>query len=705
MACRGGFTLASQSERKAEPKARRTTDFVGRYPWGALGIFGIILILVYSLLFFTPGANTPKLGIDLQGGTRVTLVPQGGEPTPQQLDQARTILENRVNGMGVSGAEVVTDGNTLVITVPGEDTAQARNLGQTSQLVFRTVSQPAAPQVDQIMPTLTDMANRWVSYRLVTPEKANEVLKQYHDLLNQQAAQNGGEEAAPATGEAPTVTAEPLPEPKNSIEEQKRRDEVFDMMLKDRQSTEGATQMAAAALMECSEENTHDPIAGGDDLSKPLVACYPEMGQPLLLGPSPLLVGEPEDGRRLTGNEIDTNRPINGGINPQTAQNEVVFTFKSDNGETGSETWAKLTQEYLNKQVAVTLDSQIISAPQVQSATPVGSSTMITGMKNEEEAKTLANNLQYGALPLSFVGENGERGGTTTVIPPTLGAASLRAGLIAGLIGLLAVAVFSLVNYRLYGLLAMFTLVASGTLVYGSLVLLGRWIGYSLDLAGVAGLIIGIGTTADSFVVLYERIKDEIRDGRTFRSAVPRGWDRARKTIISGNFVSVIAAVVLYILAVGDVKGFAFTLGLTTVFDLAVTFFVTAPLVILASRKKFFAKASVNGLGKVYELVEQRRAAGEQLAADTGWYNQRMLAKRNAGATDGESVSDEDGNIESTATSEAPESNMIADDRPSSLITLEESIANEPKVPEHLRAPLLDDGSPDGSHIVNQEEK
>lgn len=697
--------MASQSEREAEHKARHTTDFVGRYPWGALGIFGIILILVYSLLFLTPGANTPKLGIDLQGGTRVTLVPQGGEPTPQQLDQARTILENRVNGMGVSGAEVVTDGNTLVITVPGEDTAQARNLGQTSQLVFRTVAQPSAPQLDQIMPTLTDMANRWLTYGVVTPEKANEVLKQYHDLMNQQGNAAEGEEATAAAGDAPTVDAEPLPEPKNSIEEQKRRDEVFDMLLEDRQSSDAATQMAAAGLMECSEDSTHDPIAGGDDLSKPLVACYPEMGQAMLLGPSPLLVGEPEDGRRLTGNEIDTNRPINGGINPQTAQNEVVFTFKSENGETGSETWAQLTQEYLNKQVAVVLDSQIISAPQVQSATPVGSSTMITGMKNEEEAKTLANNLQYGALPLSFVGENGERGGTTTVIPPTLGAASLRAGLIAGLIGLLAVAIFSLANYRLYGVLAMFTLVASGTLVYGSLVLLGRWIGYSLDLAGVAGLIIGIGTTADSFVVLYERIKDEIREGRTFRSAVPRGWDRARRTIITGNFVSVIAAVVLYILAVGDVKGFAFTLGLTTVFDLAVTFFVTAPLVILASRKKFFAKASVNGLGKVYELVEQRRAAGEHLEADTAWYNHRMLAKRNGEAAGSSEGTGSTKVTVDTEADDAPESRMIADDRPSALITLEESIANEPQVPEHLRKKLVDDDTPTGPNNSGQEEK
>ena len=143
-------------------------------------------------------------------------------------------------------------------------------------------------------------------------------------------------------------------------------------------------------------------------------------------------------------------------------------------------------------------------------------------------------------------------------------------------------------------------------LVYGALVLLGRLIGYSLDLAGIAGLIIGIGATADSFVVLYERIKDEIRHGRTFRSAVPHAWDRAKQTIVTGNFVTLIASVVVYFLAVGEVKGFAFTLGLTTVFDLVVTYLLTAPLVILASRKPWAAKPAFNGLGKVFEVVKQR---------------------------------------------------------------------------------------------------
>ena len=186
----------------------------------------------------------------------------------------------------------------------------------------------------------------------------------------------------------------------------------------------------------------------------------------------------------------------------------------SRDGEQGSATWSDLTNQYLQQQIAITLDSEVISAPVIQAATPVGSATSITGDFTQTEAQELANNLRYGALPLSFAGENGERGGTTTTVPPSMGAASLQAGLIAGAVGILLVAVFAFAYYRLFGAVSLFTLFVAGLLVYGSLVLLGRWIGYSLDLAGIAGLIIGVGTTADSFVVFYERIKDEVREGR-----------------------------------------------------------------------------------------------------------------------------------------------------------------------------------------------
>ncbi len=244
----------------------------------------------------------------------------------------------------------------------------------------------------------------------------------------------------------------------------------------------------------------------------------------------------------------------------------------------------------------------MVSAPEVREPIP-GGRTQITGQFNDTTARELANQLKYGSLPLSFESSEAE------TVSATLGLTSLRAGLIAGAIGVALVLVYSLLYYRVLGLLTTLSLVASGAMVYAILVLLGRYIGYTLDLAGIAGLIIGIGTTADSFVVFFERIKDEIREGRSFRSAVPRGWARARKTIISGNAVGLLASVVLYILAVGQVKGFAFTLGLTTVLDIVVVFLVTWPLVYLASKSTILAKPALNGLGAVQQVARERRAA------------------------------------------------------------------------------------------------
>ena len=593
----------SVTTRREKPGAQRA------WPKRALALFALILAVVWALVLFTGDRQaSPKLGIDLQGGTRVTLVPQGEEPTADQLAQARVILENRVNGMGVSGASVVTDGNTLVITVPGEDTSQARSVGQTSQLLFRPVATPATPDMGALADVLGDMANRWVELGIVTQEQAESSITTVIDAVNQQ--QPEGTDPV----EAPEVTATPLPEPSNSIESTERRQEITEQLRADRQSTDPTVQAAASTLLRC--DSPTDPLAGSDEADLPLVTCEPDTGQVYLLDPAPLLSGvTDEDGPRLTGNEIDTSRAITGGFNPQTGQMEINFAFKTDGPNSGSQTWSDLTNQYLQQQIAITLDSRVISAPVIQSATPFGSATSITGSFTQEEAAELANNLRYGALPLSFAGEDGEPGGTAQSVPASLGVASLQAGLIAGVVGLILVAIFVFAYYRLFGIISLVTLFTAGLLVYGSLILLGRWIGYSLDLSGVAGLIIGIGTTADSFVVFYERVKDEVREGRTFRSAAQHGWDRAKRTIVTGNMVTLIGAVVIYFLAVGEVKGFAFTLGLTTVFDLVVTFLVTAPLMLLAARKPFFAKPSVNGMGKVFELAAAKRREAQAAPA------------------------------------------------------------------------------------------
>ncbi|WP_300906592.1 protein translocase subunit SecD [Corynebacterium stationis] len=593
----------SAPNRGAISKSNRT------WPKRALALFGLIVILLYALILFTGERSlSPKLGIDLQGGTRVTLVPQGEEPTQDQLAQARTILEQRVNGMGVSGAEVVTNGNTLVITVPGEDTTQAQAVGATSQLLFRPVAEQPNPDPAALGETIEEMANRWVEFDLISVDGANQVLKQVHDAINP-TTDDEGEAADEADSDAPTVTAEPRPEPENSLEAADRRDEMTEMLLKDRQSEDPTVQAAALSLMQCDAAT--DPLAGADDPALPFVTCDYDNQAPYLLEPAPLLAGiEDPEGTRLTGNEIDTNSPINGGLNSQSGQMEISFSFQTGDGPTGSDTWAKLTDEYLQKQIAITLDSAVISAPVIQGVTPYGSATSITGQFTQEQAQSLANNLRYGALPLSFTGEDGESGGTTEIVPPSLGKTALEAGLIAGVVGLLLVAAYSIYYFRALAGVSLITLVAAAILTYGSIVLLGRWIGYSLDLSGIAGLVIGIGATADSFVVYFERIKDELLEGRTFRSAATKAWERARATIITGNVVTLIGAVVVYMLAVGEVKGFAFTLGLTTVFDIVVSFLVMAPLMQIAARRPAFAKPSMNGLGGMFALVEERREQG-----------------------------------------------------------------------------------------------
>ena len=257
------------------------------------------------------------------------------------------------------------------------------------------------------------------------------------------------------------------------------------------------------------------------------------------------------------------------------------------------------------------LDGAVVSQPpRIQG--PIYGPTQISGQFSQQRAQDLASVLRYGSLPLSF------ESGQAQTVSATLGLASLEAGLIAGAIGLVLVFVYCLFYYRLLGLLTILSLGLSGVIVYAVLILLGRWIGFTLDLSGVAGLIISIGITADSFVIFFERLKDEMREGRTFRAAVPRSWERARRTILTADAVSFLAAAVLYILAIGDVRGFAFTLGMSTVLDLIVVFLVTHPLVILVSRSKSLGRPGLSGLGAVARIGQRRRQSQDNGAAVKG---------------------------------------------------------------------------------------
>ena len=233
-------------------------------------------------------------------------------------------------------------------------------------------------------------------------------------------------------------------------------------------------------------------------------------------------------------------------------------------------------------QAAIVLDGLVISAPRINEAILTGSA-QITGGFTQADATDLANVLKYGALPLAF--DRGE----VQQISPTLGSDQLHAGLLAGGLGLLLVILYSLLYYRGLGLVSVGSLLVAGVVTTLSFLLLGKWIGFTLTLAGIAGAIVSIGITADSFIVYFERLRDEVRDGRSLRTAVETGWARARRTIIVADSVSLIASILLYFFAVGSVRGFAFTLGLTTLVDLIVVFFFTKPLVSFLSRVSFYA--------------------------------------------------------------------------------------------------------------------
>lgn len=563
------------------------------HPVRYLALFGVLVVALYALVFFTGDKSaTPKLGIDLQGGTRVTLTartPDGSAPSQDSLKQAQEIIETRVNGLGVSGSEVVVDGDNLVITVPGDDSAQARSLGQTARLYIRPVTgsidvatrdanrtaTPEAPAAET--PTTDAPAPEAPADGTQTPQN--------RPFLAQDPTTPEATPAPQTTTPAPTGDA-----PSDGTDEGDAAAAEIAAARALRQSSDPTVQQQAVANLDCS---VADPLRGNDDPTLPLVACSQDGLNIYLLGPS-----------IIDGQEIADASSV---FNSQQSRHEISLSFKT----TGSNTWAEFTSANIGKQAAFTLDSKVVSAPTIQGATPAGSATSITGSFTAESAKELANTLKYGSLPLSFAASEAE------TVSATLGLASLQAALIAGAVGLVLVLLYCLVYYRMLGVLTALSLILSGVMVYAIMVLLGRYIGFTLDLAGMAGLIIGIGMTADSFVVFFERIKDEMREGRSFRSAVPRGWARARRTILSGNAVSFIAAAVLYVLAVGQVRGFAFTLGLTTILDVIVVFLVTWPLVSMASRSAFWSKPSVNGLGAVQEVARERKVAAAASAKET----------------------------------------------------------------------------------------
>jgi preprotein translocase subunit SecD len=552
-------------------------------------LFGAIVVVLYALVFGTGNHQpSPKLGIDLKGGTRVVLTARtldGKPPTSDSLKQAKQIIEQRVNGIGVSGSKVVVQGDNIVITVPGDQGEQAKTLGETAKLNFRKVikeapgntpaQQPQQGQVGKSKSRAPSGSSSGAVPSGTSPSGSSAPKPQGAPMPR--AADNSGNSSPPSTSPPPSAQKQQNPG------ETAKSENAIAKARKLRQSKDKQTHQKALATLNCAPGHK-DVLRGNSDPSLPLVTCG-KQGNKFVLAPV-----------FLKGTQVDD---ANATPNNRGAGFEVNLAFKAS----GSKKWADFTSNNVGKQAAIVLDTEVVSAPRIDSPILNGHAA-IYGHFNQKQAQNLANVLKYGSLPLSFDTSNAQ------TVSATLGLVSLKAGLIAGAIGLFLVFLYCLLYYRALGVLTMASLILSFALVYAVLVLLGRWIGYSLDLSGVAGVIISIGVTADSFVVFFERLKDEVREGRSFRSAVPRSWVRARRTILYADAVVFLAAVVLYILAVGDVQGFAFTLGMSTLLDLVIVFLVTHPLVALASRSKLLSKPSLSGLGGVQRGLTRPATAG-----------------------------------------------------------------------------------------------
>ncbi len=509
------------------------------------------------------GVNTPKLGLDLQGGTTVTLVPsvvpgEVGKITDDSINEAVDIISARVNGAGVAEAEVAAQGSgeqaVIVVSVPGltEDDL-VEQVGQTASLGFRPVldAQPSVPPTPTPTPSTTDKPG-------TNGDKKNS---------DKQGGGNGGlvPQLNPDASSASAVTG------KNDNQNQSDKPTA--------QPTDAPIQTPAPvapgaadvspelqqqyAELDCSDPDQADVGADFTD-KEPAIACDRNGLEKFLLAPV-----------AVAGTEVDSAAA---NLQQNTAGWVVSLDFNGDGTKKFGEITAQMalqTPDSPANRFAIVLDGVVVSAPGVNEAIP-GGQAEISGQFTQEEAQDLANVLKFGALPLNF--DIGER----NTISPTLGEDQLRAGLIAGALGLALVVIYLLFYYRALALVAVFSLVIAGLLVYGAVVILGETLNFALTLAGVAGLIVAIGITADSFIVYFERIRDEVRDGRSLRAGLESGWVRARRTIVAADFISLIAAVVLWVLSVGGVRGFAFTLGLTTVIDLLVVFLFTKPLVSLA---------------------------------------------------------------------------------------------------------------------------
>ncbi|MEU7569061.1 protein translocase subunit SecD [Streptomyces fradiae] len=552
----------------------------GRGPSGGQGRPGRALVLILIAMaaltggMFWSGHTTPRLGIDLAGGTTITLKAKAepgkeGAVNETNMDTAIGIIERRVNGLGVQEAEVQKQGTeNIIVNIPkGTDEEQARQqVGTTAQLYFRPVMQIAVSEPAEPQPSASGSPSAAPSAGGASPKPSA-------------PAADGGE-GEKATAPSPSATTQgraltdglreaPSPGPSGAPSAAPSPSLPAPALPPSTDPTADAGLQGRFAALNCADPKQRASIKGAKP-TEPTVACGMNGGvwEKYLLGAAD-----------VDGKDVDDAAGV---LDPERGIWKVQLEFNDKGAKKFTEITGRLaSQSPPMNQFAIVLDGEVVSAPSVSSAIP-GGRAEITGSFDQKSAQDLGNMLSYGALPLTFEEQS------VTTVTAALGGEQLRAGLIAGAIGLALVVLYLVVYYRGLSLIAILSLGVSAVLTYTIMSLLGPAIGFALNLPAVCGAIVAIGITADSFIVYFERIRDEIREGRTLRPAVERGWPRARRTILVSDFVSFLAAAVLFVVTVGKVQGFAFTLGLTTLLDVVVVFFFTKPLMTILARGRFY---------------------------------------------------------------------------------------------------------------------
>ncbi|WP_433834085.1 protein translocase subunit SecD [Actinoplanes sp. CA-015351] len=631
------------------------------HPGRQLGVLGLVFVVLYLLVFFAGGAKgsftdrlEPKLGLDLVGGTQATYIAsqQGAPPTQEAMETARQIIENRVNALGVSEAEVVIQGNnTIVVSLAGEADDQLKDLSQAANMRFRlltgTTIDVSAAALNPASPSPSVSASG-AAAPATSPSAAPAASGAAPAVTSNPSASTGGQgggstggqgggEAAPAASATPSAPAASAAAPAPSASASApapAAPQTADQkeLLAAAQKKVGKDAWAAAEKLTAPVDLSTDAEAGLpfkafaqltgpevaaltpamqfnvptigcgqldarpngsiDDINSQVVACY-QGGAKVMM-----------DKAEVVGDDIKE-------ASPQLDQTQNQWVVSLDFTSTGQTKWTELTRTAFNATstdpcfvavqslygtadhcaVAVVLDKTILSAPQIQGV--LSGQSQITGDFTAASAKELSDQLNFGAIPVTF------ESGPAQTVSATLGLQQLEAGLLAAAIGLGLVAIYAFFYYRLLGTVIFLSLGLSALLTFGALVFLGRTLGYTLTLAGIAGFIVSLGVAADSFVIYFERLKDEIHEGRSPRSAVPRAWHRARRTIISANTITIMCAVVLYVVSIGAVQGFAFALGISTVLDLLVVFLFRHPIMTVLASTKAFMSPRVSGLGRV----------------------------------------------------------------------------------------------------------